>query len=72
MKDTKIRYRQAEREALINHNVQAFCLTNANLNAAKMADEFLTALARIHDAIKSASPCLYAVSRGRIKRLDLI
>lgn len=38
MKDERIRYRPAERAALVAHRVQAFCLTGGNLRAAVMAD----------------------------------
>lgn len=34
MKDQRIRYRSAERNAVIAHRVQAFCLTRGNLRAA--------------------------------------
>jgi len=40
MKDERIRYRAAEREALIAHRVRAFCLTSGNLRAAEMAQQF--------------------------------
>lgn len=41
MKDERIRYRPAEREALITHGVRAFCLTSGNLRAVDMASQFL-------------------------------
>lgn len=71
MKDTRIRYRQPERAALISHGVQAFCLTNGQLRAAEMAEEFIAAKGQILDALRSKRPCLYAVRRGRITRLNL-
>ncbi|MHB1164374.1 MAG: PIN-like domain-containing protein [Candidatus Nanopelagicales bacterium] len=71
MKDARIRYRSAERAALIEHGVQAFCLTNGNISGAAMADEFLAAMDRIVEVCHTESPCLYAVSRGRLRRLDL-
>jgi hypothetical protein len=33
MKDERIKYRTAERRALIDHGVRAFCVTSGNLNA---------------------------------------
>ena len=44
MKDERIRYRAVEREALIAHSVQAFCLTSGNLRAADMAERFLAVI----------------------------
>ena len=41
MKDERIRYRPAEKEAVIAFKVQGFCLTSGNLKAAVMADQFL-------------------------------
>lgn len=38
MKDERIRYRAAERAALLAHNVQAFCLSRGDLRAADMAE----------------------------------
>lgn len=40
MKDERIRYRPAERDAVINHGVQAFCLTSGNLRATAMAAQY--------------------------------
>ncbi|WP_372447974.1 hypothetical protein [Kibdelosporangium banguiense] len=36
MKDERIRYRPAERVALVDHQVRAFCLTSGNLRAAEI------------------------------------
>lgn len=71
MKDARIRYRTAERAALIEHGVQAFCLTNGNISGAAMADEFLAGMDQIYEVCHAQSPCLYAVSRGSLRRLDL-
>lgn len=71
MKDERVRYRPAERLALIEHNVQAFCLTSGNLRAQQMAEEFLLVLDDIATACAAHSPCLYAVSKGRLRRIDL-
>ena len=71
MKDSRIRYRAPEREALLAYGVQAFCLTNANLKAAQMAEEFLISMDRICAAVAAGRPCLYAVRSGRIERLDV-
>lgn len=71
MKDTRIRYRASERQALLAHGVQAFCLTNANLKAAQIAEQFLISMDRIRAAIKLEGTCLYAVQNGRITRIDV-
>ncbi len=71
MKDERIRYRTAEREALIAHGVRAFCLTGGNLRAADMADHFLGALDEIVEAYKDPGPFLYAVSGRGLRQLDL-
>lgn len=71
MKDARIRYRSAERAALIAHGVQAFCLTNGNISGAAMADEFLAAMDRIVEACHAEAPCLFAVGAGRLRKLDL-
>ena len=47
MKDAKIRYRPAELHVLEQHDVRAFCLTNANLRGAEMADRFASNLPQI-------------------------
>jgi hypothetical protein len=71
MKDQRIRYRPAERQALIAHGVQAFCLTGGNLRAADMAAHFLTAIDAIASACAEAGPFLYAVTPRDLRRLDL-
>lgn len=71
MKDERIRYRPAERQALVHHGVKAFCLTSGNLRAAKMAELFLASMAHITLACRDAGPFLYAVSAAGLRRLEL-
>lgn len=71
MKDEKIRYRQAERAALVTHGVRAFCLTSGNVRAAEMAALFLSRLEAITAACQAPGPFLYAVSSRGLRRLDL-
>ncbi|MHB1739112.1 MAG: PIN-like domain-containing protein [Actinomycetes bacterium] len=71
MKDTRIRYRPAEREILLGHEVRAFCLTGGNLRAASMAEHFLGNIEEIARVSAAPGPFLYAVSHKRIARLDL-
>jgi hypothetical protein len=46
-KDTRIRYREPERAALIAAKVRAFVFTTADLNGAEMADRVVKALPAI-------------------------
>jgi hypothetical protein len=71
MKDQRIRYRPAERQALVEHGVQAFCLTGGNLRAADMAAHFLAAINHIASACVQTGPFLYAVTPRGLRRLDL-
>jgi hypothetical protein len=71
MKDERIRYRPAERRALINHKVMAFCLTSGNLRAQLMAELYLTSIEEIAAACREPGPFLYAVSSRGLRRLDL-
>jgi hypothetical protein len=47
MKDDAIRRRPAERDALIEAGVRAFCLTNAQLRAAEQTERFVSNRHRI-------------------------
>ena len=71
MKDERIRYRPAERAALVAHQVQAFCLTGGNLRAAVMAQQYLAVLDDLARACQAPGPFLYAVSARGLRRLDL-
>lgn len=71
MKDDRIRYRPIEREALITHNVRAFCLAGGNLRADDMADQFLNVLDEMAAACAAAPPCLYVVSASGMRKVPL-
>ncbi len=71
MKDERIRYRPAERAALVAHRVQAFCLTGGNLRAAVMAEQYLAVINDLAHACETPGPFLYAVSTRGLHRLDL-
>lgn len=71
MKDERIRYRPAEKEAVIAFEVQAFCLTNGNLKARAMAEQFLANLDGIATACQESGPILYVISRAGLRRIDL-
>jgi hypothetical protein len=69
MKDDAIRRRPAEREALIEGGVRAFCLTNAQLRGEEQARRFVENRHRILRRARQAGPYIYGVYDGRIQRL---
>lgn len=71
MKDDRIRYRPAERAALIRHNVCAFCVTVGNLRAAEMAQLLIAERESIWDLAREPGPALYAVTRSGLRVVGL-
>lgn len=71
MKDARIRYRPAERAAIVTYGVQAFCLTSGNLRASAMARQYLSVLDDLVTACQQAGPFLYTVSPAGLRRVDL-
>lgn len=69
MKDDRIRTRPAERDALMNAGVRAFCLTNAQLRAADQTGRFVTNINRIIQRSRTAGPYIYGVYEDRLERL---
>jgi hypothetical protein len=70
MKDDKIRYRPAELEALTTSGVRAFCLTNANLRGAEMAQRFVDQLPKIQRiASEQPGPYIYGVYADGVRAL---
>ena len=69
MKDDAIRRRPAERDALADAAVRAFCLTNANLRANEQSERFVGNLERILRHALTPGPYIYGVYDGYIKRL---
>jgi PIN like domain len=70
MKDDKIRYRPAELEALTASGVRAFCLTNANLRGADMAQRFVDQLPKIlRIANEQPGPYIYGVYADGVRPL---
>jgi hypothetical protein len=70
-KDERIRYRPAERAAIVAHGVRAFYLTSGNLTAQQMAEAFLTNQAAIWDRAAEQGPGLFAVTRTAVRQIDL-
>lgn len=71
MKDQRIRYRPAERAAVIADGVQAFCLSGGNLKAAVMAEQFLRVLDEIAVACGKPGPALDVVSAAGMRAVAL-
>lgn len=71
MKDTRVRNNLAEREAVKQHSVQAFCLSNQYLRAEDTANRFLENLGAIAIAAMEPGPFIYAVHETRIERLPI-
>lgn len=71
MKDEKIRYRPAERAAVIAHDVTAFYLTSGNLSGAQMGKLFVAHRSLIWRLAAEPGPSLFAVSRSGVRKIDL-
>lgn len=70
-KDERIRYRPAERAAILNHGVRAFYLTSGNLTAAQMAGAYVTNQAAIWSLCSGSGPGLFAVTQTSVREIDL-
>lgn len=68
-KDKRIRYRGAERAALVEGGVRAFALTGGNLSGPEQAERFVRNLAGIRRALKTPGPYVYAVHAKQIVRV---
>lgn len=69
MKDDAIRRRPAERDALIEGGVRAFCLTNAQLRGDQQASRFVENRHRILPQSQQPGPYIYGVYERRVDRL---
>lgn len=69
MKDDAIRRRPAERDALIDAGVRAFCLTNAQLRADEQTNRFVSNRHRIVQQARKQGPYIYGVYENGIRRL---
>jgi hypothetical protein len=69
MKDAKVRYRPAELQALVEHGVRAFCLTNANLRGIEQAERIVTNLSRIVRAAQRPGPYIYGIYADELRLL---
>jgi hypothetical protein len=71
MKDERIRRRPAERRALHRHAARCFCLANANLTSAAMAERYISNWPRIRRLATEPGPYLYAVHLNRVEQLQI-
>ena len=69
MKDKRIRHRQAEITAVIEHKARCFVITRGDLLSADMAQRFVTNKAAILAAAVEPGPFIYSVQRDRISQL---
>jgi hypothetical protein len=71
MKDARIRYNRAEREAVRAFRVRCFCLSSQSISGEEMAARFVRNLPRITAACERPGPFVYAVHKNRIEELEL-
>lgn len=71
MKDFAIKRRPVESEAIRNYRARCFCLPNANMRAAAMAERYIANLDRIARAAEQPGPLLYTVHEQRLDRVRL-
>lgn len=71
MKDARVRYNVAEREAVKAHRARCFCLSNQNLSGEAMARRFLDNLDAITTACAAEGPFIYSVHQRRLERLTI-
>lgn len=71
MKDERIRYRPAERAAVIGHGVRAFYLTSGNLSGRQMADLVTANQTAIWNRAVEDGPALFAVSPSGVREIPL-
>ena len=69
MKDSRVRYNEAEKQAVQRFGVRCFCLTRQDLRGDEMAQWFIENLDHIALACQTEGPFVYAVQEARIDRL---
>jgi hypothetical protein len=71
MKDKRIRHRQAEVEAVVEHQARCFVITRGDLTSADYAERFITNQQTIFALCATPGPFICAVHRDRLERLRL-
>jgi predicted nuclease of predicted toxin-antitoxin system len=70
-KDARIRYRPAERQAVIQARLRLLCLTSGNLRTAEQVECFRTNLKAIERFWGKPGPWILAVRRQSVQLLNL-
>ena len=71
MKDARVRYNPAERRAVKEYRVRAFCLARQSLTATAMAQLFLDHIDAITSACQEQSQGLFVVTNAGLRRVAL-
>lgn len=71
MKDEKIRYRAAEREALVNAGVTAFCLSSGNLTSANMAEVLIQHRDVVWERAAVGGAAIWVLSKQKARLTEL-
>lgn len=69
MKDKRIRHRQAEISAVIEHGARCFVITRGDLPSSEMAYRFVANRAAILVAVAEPGPYIFSVQADRLSRL---
>lgn len=68
-KDTRIRRRPGELEAIKRYRVRVFCITTANLTGDQQRDRLLTNMNRILQRSRRPGPRIWAVYDERVQQI---
>lgn len=71
MKDEKIRYRAAERDALVSAGVAAFCLASGNIKSIGMAELFIQHREVIWEKATAGVAAIWVLSRHQARLTEL-
>jgi len=71
MKDEKIRYRTAEREALVAAGVTAFCFASGNLRSTEMAEVFIRHRDVVWEKAVEGGAAIWVLSRQQARLTEL-
>ena len=71
MKDSRVRYNQAEKYAVQAFRARAFCLARKNLTAATMAQLFLGNIDAVTRACREHEHGLFVVTESGLRRVPL-
>ncbi|MFE0149648.1 hypothetical protein ACFWY5_21040 [Nonomuraea sp. NPDC059007] len=69
MEDERFRYRQAEIEAVVEHQARCFVITRGDLTSAAYAERLIANQAALFAASDTPGPFIYAVHTDRLERL---